>query len=114
MEIQRKDMGMVTVLRPAGDFDLDGVNQLRLVLLNCLKDKRRNIIVNCSGMRSISYLGIGVLLERMRQFRAAGGDLRLAALNLCVERTLQMASVASMFMTFDTESRARESFKQAA
>lgn len=114
MEIDRKDKGLVTVLRPMGDVDLDGVGKLRLTLLQCIKSKRANIVVNCEGIRGMSYLGVGVLIERMRQCRLAGGDLRLSGLNLHALRTLQMASVDSLFMICDTERQALESFRQAA
>jgi anti-anti-sigma factor len=102
------------VLRPTGDVDLDGVNKLRLSLLQCIKEKRANIVVNFQGIRYISYLGVGVLLERMRQCRTAGGDLRLSGLNLHARRTLQMASVESLFMICESETQALESFRQAA
>jgi len=114
MEIQRTDMGPVTVLRPMGEIDLEGVNALRVTLLECIKEKRVNVVVNCAGIRNISYLGVGVLVERMRQLRASGGDLRLAELNLCVRQILHMAGIATMFNICETETQALESFREAA
>lgn len=114
MEIQRKDLGSVTVLSPFGDIDLDGVNQLRLALLDCIREKRLNVVVACGGIRNISYLGVGVLLERMRQLRKLGGDLRLSGTTLCVRRTLDMASVTPLFVVCESESQACDSFREAA
>jgi len=114
MEIQRNDLGAVTVLRPCGDIDLDGVNLLRLALLDCIREKRLNVVVSCGGIRNISYLGVGVLLERMRQLRKLGGDLRLAGMTLCVRRTLDMSSVTPLFVLCETESQACDSYREAA
>ena len=46
MNINRIDLGPVTVLRMEGDIDDRGANDLRTSLLDCLKDKRYNVIGN--------------------------------------------------------------------
>jgi len=114
MEIKRFDQGAVTVLRLTGDVDEQGVGQLRIALLDCIKERRLHMVVNLAGVRYISYLGIGVLIERQRQLRELGGQLRLAGLNLCAQRTFHMASVTSLFRICDTEAQAIEGFREAA
>jgi len=114
LELTRTEEGPVTVVRLAGEIDQDGVNALRVGLLNCLKDKRSNVVVDLSEVRYVSYMAIGVLLERRRQLAAAGGDLKLAGLNLVVKRTFHMASVTGMFSIYDTVVQARDGFKAAA
>jgi len=107
-------VGGLTVLRPEGDIDEGAVNDLRVALLACLKDGRGNVIANLGGVRYISFMGIGVLIERRRQLRAIGGDLKLAGLNLFAKRTFHMASVTSQFSIYDTEAQAIEGFREAA
>lgn len=114
MEIQRTEMGGLTILRPEGDLDQGAVNDLRRALLACLKDKRCNVIVNLGGVHYISFMCIGVLIERRRQLRALSGDLKLTGLNLFAKRTFHMASVTSMFSIYDTEAQAVEGFREAA
>jgi anti-sigma B factor antagonist len=114
MDIQRMEVGLVTVLRFKGDIDLEGVNALRVALLTLIKEKRANVVVNLSGVGYVSYLGIGVLLERMRQFQVLGGDLKLVGLNLGVKRALHMASVTKLFTIHDLESQAIDGFRAAA
>lgn len=63
MNIDKVDSGVVTVLRLRGDIDEEGVNALRRSLLDCIKGKRWNVVVDLSGVRYISFLGIGVLLD---------------------------------------------------
>jgi anti-sigma B factor antagonist len=114
MDLTRNEEGPVTVIRLAGEIDQESVNTLRVGLLNCLKDKRCNVVVDCSDVRYVSYMAVGVLLERRRQLMAGGGDLKLAALNLVVKRTLHMASVTGMFSIYDTIAQARDGFRAAA
>ena len=114
MEINKADLGVATVLRLRGDLDEEGVGVLRTSLLECIKGKKRNVVVDLSGTRYVSYLGIGVLLERMRQLRAVGGDMKLSGLNLFAQRTFHMASVTAMFTIHETEAQAIEGFRAAA
>lgn len=114
MEIERVDMGHVVVLRLSGDIDEDGVNALRLELLECLKAHRCNVVLNLKDVRYISYMGLGVLVERLRQLRARNGDMKLAGVNLYTTRFFRMVGVSSVFDVLDTESQAVQVFREAA
>jgi len=114
MNLEREEMGPVTVLRLEGDIDEDGVNALRIGLLRCIKDRRFNLVLNLSGVRLVSYMGLGVLVERLRQFRACGGDMKLVGINLSLNRMFQMAGVASLFEVYDGEPNAVQVYQEAA
>jgi len=114
MEIEQTDIGSVSVLRLAGDLDEDGVKALRLALLECLKGRRCRVIVNLKDVRYISYMGLGVLVERLRQFRARSGDMKLVSVNLYAERLFRMVGCSSIFDTHDTEAQAVQVFREAA
>lgn len=114
MVIEQMEMGHVTVLRLDGDIDESGVNALRIGLLSCLKDRRFNIVLNLSGIRLVSYMGLGVLVERLRQFRACGGDMKLVGINLSLSRMLRMAGIATLFEVYEGESQAAAVYQKAA
>ena len=114
MNAERIEMGQVTVLRIEGDIDESGVNGLRLCLLECIKDKHVRLVVNLQDVQFVSYLGLGVMVERLRQVRAHGGDLRLVGINLALERMLRMVGVASVFEVFESENQAVLSYREAA
>ena len=114
MLIERMDNGQVTIMRLEGDIDEEGVNQLRLALLQCIKDKRSNLVMNLDGVQFVSYLGLGVLVERLRQVRALGGDLRLSGVNTATERLFRMVGVTSVFEVYRSEHQAVQSFREAA
>lgn len=114
MMIDRIDMGPVVVLRLEGDIDDDGVKTLRLSFLGCLKEKRCKVVLNMTGVRHISFMGLGVLVERLRQLRLGGGDLKLVGVSMYAQRVFRMAGVTSLFDIHETEGQAVQHFREAA
>jgi anti-sigma B factor antagonist len=107
-------MGSTTVVRLEGDIDEDGVNVLRIGLLNCLKEHRCRVVANLSGVRYVSFMGLGVLVERLRQLRLQGGDLKLVGVNTYTQRVFRMAGISSLFEIHESESQAVQGFREAA
>lgn len=114
MKIERKDMNDITILRLAGDIDETGVDNVRTSMYECLAEGRHRIIMNLSGVRFISYMGVGVLVERLRKLRALDGDLKLVGMNLYAQRLFRMVGVSSLFETYESESQAIGQFQKAA
>ncbi len=114
IEIQRTEMGDVTTLRLRGDIDEDGIETLRTSLWQCIQDRHCNVVVNLEEVRYISYMGVGVLVERLRQLRAYNGDLKLAGVNLYTERLFRMIGVTRIFEQYKTESQAIQQYRSAA
>ena len=114
LTIDRAEMGEVTVLRLEGDIDEDGMNQLRIALMGCLQDRRYRVVANLSAVKFVSYMGVGVLVERLRQLRACRGDLKLVGVNLYTERLFRMVGVTKVFEHFETEAQAAQTYLEAA
>ena len=106
LNIEKEVRDDVTIIRVIGDVDEDGVKDLRIALVNCLRDNGYNVVVNLSGMKFISYMSVGVLVERLRQFRSYNGDMKLVGLNLYTQRLFRMTGVTNLFETFETEAQA--------
>ncbi len=114
MKLERMEVGPVTVLRLAGDIDESGVNALRIGLLGCIKEKRFNLVLNLGGVELVSYMGLGVLVERLRQFRACNGDMKLVGINLLLKRMFRMAGVGALFEVYESEAHAVQVYQEAA
>ncbi|MCC6488592.1 MAG: STAS domain-containing protein [Candidatus Hydrogenedentes bacterium] len=114
MNVERTDMGAVTVLRLQGDIDENGVDALRTALYECISENRFKVVMNLSAIRFISYMGVGVLVERLRKVRALNGDIKLVGINLYTQRLFRMVGVSSLFDTYDSEQKAAGTFQEAA
>jgi anti-anti-sigma factor len=114
LTIDRLESGAVTVLRIEGDIDEEGVDTLRLSLNTCMQDQRRNVVANMTAVKFVSYMGVGVLVERLRHLRACHGDLKLTGVNIATDRLLRMAGVKHLFDTHETEPKAIQAFREAA
>lgn len=114
MKIERLENGPVAVLRLEGDIDEDGMNTLRVSLMECLQDQRYQVVVNMTDVKFVSYMGVGVLVERLRQLRAHQGDLKLTGVNLYTQRLFRMVGVAKVFEMYDSEVQAVQAYREAA
>lgn len=114
MKLERIEQGSVTVMRLAGDLDDEGVKMLRLALLRCIKDRRCNVVVNLAQVGMVSYMALGVLVERLRQCRMCNGDLKLVGINLAMEQMFRQAGVSALFEVYESEANAVHVYQEAA
>ncbi len=114
LKIESYEQKSCTVMRLDGDIDEDGMNVLRLSLMKCIQAQRCNVVVNLEAVRFVSYMGVGVLVERLRQLRACNGDLKLTGVNLYTERLFRMVGITNVFETYTTEAQALQAFAEAA
>lgn len=114
LKVERIESGLVTVLRLSGEIDESGQGLLRETFNACQQDGRVNIVLNVSAVTYISYMGLGVLVERLRQVRRNDGDIKLAGLNLYGERLLRMVGAKKVFERFESETQAVQQYLQAA
>ncbi len=103
-----------TYMCRAGDIDEDGMNVLRLRLMECIQAQQCNVVVNLEAVKFVSYMGVGVLVERLRQLRACNGDLKLTGVNLYTERLFRMVGITNVFESYMTEAQALQAFAEAA
>jgi anti-sigma B factor antagonist len=113
LTLERYESGAVTVLRLEGDIDDEGIGALRDGIIGCLEDKRCNVVMNLSNVKFISYMGVGVMVERLRPLRARGGDLKLVGVNLYAERLFRMVGVQSVFDIYPSEAQAIQGYRDA-
>lgn len=114
LRIDRLESGSVTVLRLDGDIDGEGMDDLRLALMGCIQDHRYNVVVNLTEVKFVSYMGVGVLVERLRQLRAYNGDMKLSGVNLYTQRLFRMVGVTHVFDTCESEHQAIQKYQKAA
>ena len=114
LKIDSYEQSGCTVMRLEGDIDEDGMNVLRLRLMECIQAQQCNVVVNLEAVKFVSYMGVGVLVERLRQLRACNGDLKLTGVNLYTERLFRMVGITNVFESYRTEAQALQAFAEAA
>jgi anti-sigma B factor antagonist len=97
-----------------GDLDEQGINELRTAFYDSMRRGHFKLVVNLSEVRFISYMGLGVLVERLRKVRALSGDIKLVGINLYAERLFRMVGVGSLFDVYDSEAQAVNVYQEAA
>lgn len=104
----------VSVLKIKGDLDTSTSKLLKQALTELIEEQHYNIVVDMQKVVQINYMGVGTLLERLRQVRKMSGDLKLARLNRITRKALSMVGASKVFETYDTEEGAIESFPDKA
>ncbi len=110
VEFEKVDHQDVSVLKVSGDLDTSTSKLLKQVLTELIEERHYNIVVDMQKVVQINYMGVGTLLERLRQVRKLSGDLKLARLNRITRKALSMVGASKVFETFDTEEGAIASF----
>jgi len=80
MDIDVTQAGEITFVGPLGDLDLAVVDQVRGTLERLVENGQHRVVMDLSQVGYIDSSGMGVLVAAMKQARAAGGDVRLCAL----------------------------------
>jgi len=110
VEFEKVEHQNVSILKVSGDLDTSTSKLLKQVLTELIEEQHYNIVVDMKKVVQINYMGVGTLLERLRQVRKQSGDLKLARLNRITRKALSMVGASKVFDTYDTEEGAIASF----
>lgn len=113
VEFQKVEHNGVSVLKVSGDLDTSTSKFLKQILTDMIEEEHYNIVVDMQKVIQINYMGVGTLLERLRQVRRLRGDLKLARLNRITRKALSMVGASKVFETYDTEESAIASFSRS-
>ena len=90
MEIQVAQSQDVTVVVPTGDLDMGAADQVRRVLTELIDKGQLKLVMDLGGVGYIDSSGLGTLVAAMKQARAAGGNLKICALQDDVRSIFEM------------------------
>ena len=111
LEFEKVERENVSVLKISGNLDTSTYKLLKGALKELINEQHYNIVVDMRKVVQINYMGVGTLLERLRQVRRQSGDLKLACLNGFTRKTLSMVGASKVFETYETEEDAVASFE---
>jgi anti-anti-sigma factor len=70
--------------------------------------------MNFSEVRFVSFMGLGVIVERLRKVRALGGDIKLSGLNTFTQHLMRVLGLGPLFQVYEGETQAVRAFQEAA
>jgi anti-sigma B factor antagonist len=112
LEIQTKHLPPdIVVLEIAGRITIGrDCKQLEWATESLVREQKKKIIFDLSGVTHIDSTGIGILVMSAGQVKSAGGELRVAGAKGHVDQVLRLTNVHQLVAVHATTGAAAESF----
>jgi anti-sigma B factor antagonist len=102
MDIETMEIGGAKVLGLSGEIDMHTSPALRKALLDIIKHKPPEVVVDFGGVTYIDSSGIATFVEGLKAMRTYKGKLKLAAINENIMEIFRFAKLDMVFSTYDT------------
>lgn len=103
-----------TVVRVAGELDMDTRAQLQDVLRDVVDAGARHLVLDFAGVTFMDSSGLGLLADVIKLLRHRGGRLCLAAVREPVRNVLVLSALDEVVGVYDTVTAAEDALPPAA
>jgi len=110
--ISIRHRGPASLIDVVGSLTLFESRALREAITNLIAAKRRDIVLNLSGLEYLDSSGIGELVRNYLTVVKSGGTVKVVGLSDKVEEILKITQLYKVFPEFPSEEAALESFPQ--
>ncbi|HET9801950.1 MAG TPA: STAS domain-containing protein [Candidatus Acidoferrum sp.] len=93
-----------------GSFTSFEAGALRQAITGLIADKRKDIVLNLSGLEYLDSSGIGELVRNYMTVIKSGGTMKVVGLSAKVEEILKITQLYKVFPEFPDEEAALKSF----
>ena len=107
-----RQAGQVSVVEVSGKLTSFESGALRNSIAQLLKEGRRQIILNLSGLTYLDSSGIGDLVHTYMSVIKRGGEMKVVGLTDKVEEILKITQLYQVFQEFQDERSALQSFPE--
>src|SRR5262245_56258028 len=83
---------------------------VELAIENLIRDKKKKVVFDLAGLNYIDSTGIGIIVMCSSKMRAAGGELRLAALQPRITELMKVTRLDQIMTFYPTAAAALEDF----
>ena len=110
---ERSETGAsITIIELGGQLDAHTAPEFERFLEDVVRDDgKRRLVLDFHGLEYISSAGLGVLMGLIEEVRAAGGDMKLAALPEKIFHVLDLLGFPMVFQIFSTVEEAEAAFQ---
>ncbi len=105
-----RQIGQVSVVEVSGKLTSFESGALRNSIAQLLKDGRRQILLNLTGLVYLDSSGIGDLAHTYLSVVKSGGEMKVVGLTDKVEEVLKITQLYQVFQEFKDEHSALQSF----
>jgi anti-sigma B factor antagonist len=112
LEIQTKPLQPdIVVLELIGRITIGrDCKQLEWSVENLVKEGRKKVIFDLTGVTHLDSTGIGIVVMSAGQLKKAGGELRVAGASAHVEEVLKMTNIDQIVVLHPTTAAAAANF----
>lgn len=105
--------GPISLLDVSGRLTSFEIGALRESVSRLLKQSRKNIVLNLSGLQYLDSSGIGELARIYVMVVKQSGEMKVVGLSPKVEEILRITQLYQVFPEFPSEEAALESFPES-
>jgi anti-sigma B factor antagonist len=105
-----RQVGHVSVVEVTGKLTSFESGTLRNSIAQLLKEGRKQILLNLSGLVYLDSSGIGELVHTYMSVIKSGGEMKVVGLTDKVEEVLKITQLYQVFQEFQDERSALQSF----
>ena len=109
-----RQAGLISLIDVSGRLTSFEVDALRDSVSRLLKQARKNIVLNLSGLQYLDSSGIGELAKIYVSVVKGDGELKVVGLSPKVEQILKITQLYQVFPEFPSEEAALRSFPNSA
>jgi len=106
------DRSSIAVIELAGEINCHVLEELSALIGALVDQHRRHVVVNLSGMARFDSRDVDALIERAKQLRSIGGDLKIVGLNRPSGAIAGIFHAARFFEPYDSLEAAVDGFEQ--
>jgi len=99
-----------TVITPDGDLLIAGVRDVQAAISSVISSGKRELIIDFRKVEYLSSLGIGAILQGLRQARESGGEIKLVNVSPPLRRIFALAGIENVLDICETEEEALAGF----
>ena len=111
MNIDVTQTSGVAVVTPRGDLDLAAVDEVKRTLAGLIDGGQSRVLLDLGGVGYLDSSCMGAMVAAMKRARAAGGDVRLCALQDDVRRIFELTRLARAMSIHPTRQEALASWR---
>lgn len=104
IDVRKEQNGSVAKVR--GRIDTMSAEEFGKGLEKAAAEEKTLLVLDLSDLEYISSAGLRVMLSAGKKMKAAGGEVRLAALQGTVQKVFQISGFLTLFKAYDTPEQA--------